>query len=188
MILICGLGNPETKSETYRETRHNIGFLYIDYLLQILSLAEQDFKKKFQSLYLQTKLFDQDVILMKPQGFMNNSGTAIYELCHFYKIPVRNIIIIHDELDLNFTTIKSKFSGGHAGHNGLRDIHRTMTNKYYRIRIGISHPKNSENPLQSPADYVISKFSIKEKQQLAKIFDNCNEMLQDIILKIATNN
>ena len=184
MLLICGLGNPNTKLEKYEETRHNAGFLFIDYLLDKLALNNNKLKNKFQSLYIATKILNHDAILMKPQSFMNNSGKSVYELCHFYKIKANNAIIIHDELDLNFTEVKSKFAGGHAGHNGLKDIDKTITNKYHRIRIGIGHPRNSNNPFLSPADYVLSKFSIAEKEQLPEIFAHSYDNLLNIIKNI----
>jgi PTH1 family peptidyl-tRNA hydrolase len=184
MLLICGLGNPDTTLDKYQETRHNAGFLFIDHLLKKLYLDKNKLKSKFQSLYTLARILDHDVILMKPQSFMNNSGKAVYELCHFYKIKAKNTFIIHDELDLKFTEIRNKFAGGHAGHNGLKDIDRSMTNKYHRIRIGIGHPKNSNNPFLSPADYVLSKFSIAEKNQLTEIFERSYNNLLDIIKTI----
>ena len=124
----------------------------------------------------------KEVILAKPQTFMNNSGNAIYEICHFYKIISNNVIIIHDELDIEFNKIKTKFSGGHAGHNGLKSIDNCITKKYHRIRIGIDHPKNTPSPLVSPADYVLSKFTMEQQKNLPNIFNHSHNILQKILI------
>lgn len=179
MFLICGLGNPGAE---YTKTRHNLGFLFIDYLLSKLDISHDDLKTKYNSFYIKTTLFNQEVILLKPQTFMNNSGTAIYEISHFYKIIPKDTIIIHDELDLKFGDIKVKFSGGHAGHNGLKSIDKCITKKYHRIRLGIDHPRNTVTPLMSVSDYVLSNIPLNDYKKLDTIFNNAEDLLQTLLV------
>ena len=132
--LFVGLGNP---GEKYAATRHNAGFWFID------AIAAQTNIK----LALDAKIFGevgklaQDIWLLKPTTFMNNSGKAVAALANYYKILPAEILIIHDELDLPAGTAKLKFGGGHGGHNGLKDIHAALgTADYWRLRLGIDHP------------------------------------------------
>lgn len=134
--LFVGLGNP---GDQYEKTRHNAGFWWID------QIANQTNSK----LRLEAKMFGavakvatkQDCWLLKPTTFMNLSGKAVAAVANYYKIAPAEILIIHDELDLPPATAKLKFSGGHGGHNGLKDIHAALgTSDYWRLRIGIGHP------------------------------------------------
>lgn len=140
MWLLVGLGNPGTK---YENNRHNIGFMAVD------AIAEEQefpaFKKKFQGLLSEGTIAGEKVILLKPQTYMNNSGQSVVEAAKFYKIPIDNIVVFHDELDLAVFKIRTKKGGGHAGHNGLRSIDSHMNSKdYWRIRLGIGHPGDKE--------------------------------------------
>jgi len=181
MILICGLGNP---GDEYQLTRHNIGFLFIDYLADKILAPTDSLKSKYKALYAQTNYLGHSTILVKPQTFMNNSGIAVYELAHFYKIPSENIIVIHDELDIGFGQIKTKFAGGHAGHNGLRDIDKRVGNKYHRIRVGIDHPRNTLTPQMSPADYVLQKFSASEQKDLDNLYSDIESRLEKLVSEL----
>ena len=178
MILICGLGNIGSE---YINTRHNIGFIFIDYLLQKLAITENSLKEKHQSLLVQDSLHQHNVIFAKPQNFMNNSGVAVHSIARFYKIPAQNIIIIHDELDLSFGDVRTKFAGGHAGHNGLRSIDQHIGNQYHRIRIGIDHPRNSENPFMPVSNYVLGNFTAEQQLQLSDIFQKSAKLLENIM-------
>jgi len=152
--LIVGLGNP---GEKYIFTRHNIGFLVIDAFLdnlQFINLNFPSFKAKaFKS---------NDLILAKPQTFMNNSGESIIALKKYFKIENKNIIVIHDDLDLPFGTVKFKIGGGHGGHNGLKSIDKYIGNDYIRVRIGIGRPQNKDEVI----NYVLKNFSKDELQKL----------------------
>jgi len=178
MFLVCGLGNPGAE---YLKTRHNIGFLFIDYLLSKLGIDASDLKNKYNSLYIKEDLFGKEVVVLKPQTFMNNSGVSVYEVSRFYKILPKNVIIIHDELDIGYGNIKTKFSGGHAGHNGLRSIDKYITNKYHRIRLGIDHPRNTNTPLMPVSNYVLSNFSLDEFDKMEELFIKAEKILEGIL-------
>lgn len=156
MFLIAGLGNP---GEKYKNTRHNIGFLVIDEIaknLQTTSINNSNFKSITQK--------SNNTILAKPQTFMNLSGESILAIADYYGIDNNEIIIIHDDLDLPFGTVKFKIGGGHGGHNGLRSIDSYIGQDYIRVRIGIGKPQNQE-----VADYVLSDFSKDETNKLQDI-------------------
>lgn len=135
--LFVGLGNPGTE---YQATRHNAGFWWVDALARQwkVSLAAD---KAWQARVVRTAVAGQTVWLLEPQTFMNLSGRAVAGLARFYKITPPEILVAHDELDIVVGQVKLKRGGGHAGHNGLRDIHDQLgSNDYWRLRIGIGHP------------------------------------------------
>lgn len=150
MILVFGLGNPGKK---YERTPHNAGFLVLDQIAQSLNIG--DFKEKFgESLFIKTKRKNNDLILIKPQTFMNNSGAAAAQFKNFFKAANENIIIIHDDIDLPFGQFKESFDSGAAGHKGVQSIINAVGGKnFYRLRIGIC-PKEKPNDLE---DYVTKK-------------------------------
>lgn len=154
-ILIVGLGNP---GEEYEFTRHNVGFMAID------ALAPKDsvWKKEKNALTTRCEINGHKVILAKPQTFMNNSGDAVSPLMAFYKIPLENLIVIHDDMDIKLGDKKEKIGGSSAGHNGIKSIDAAVGNEYKRIRIGIGHPRDFDSSMQ-PADWVLGKFN---KEQL----------------------
>lgn len=168
LILICGLGNPGTE---YLNTRHNIGFKVIDALAYTLKI--NSFESKFSSLIAIYKNGEHKVILCKPQTFMNLSGQAISKIVNFYKIPVENIWVVHDDIDLEFTTIKVKQGGSHAGHNGLKNIDNHIGKNYHRIRVGVGRPLNKEDV----TNYVLSNFSKTEMKELDFVIQNTIEQL-----------
>ena len=161
MYLISGLGNPGDK---YKNTRHNIGFLVIDEITKNLSTSNIN-NQNFQAI-VQKNL---SKLYVKPQTFMNASGDSIVNIVEYYNIPNENIIIVHDDLDLAFGTVKFKVGGGHGGHNGLRSIDSHIGKEYMRVRIGIGKPENRGDV----ANYVLSDFS---KEQF--------ELLPDIIVHV----
>jgi len=179
MFLIVGLGNP---GDEYKNNRHNIGFKFIDYLLE--SSSNTKIQKKFNAIIAKTVLNDHEVILLKPQNYMNNSGLAVKEVSHFFKIKSENIIVIHDELDLKFNEIKTKFSGGSAGHNGLKDIDKHIGNNYHRIRIGIDHPRNLENSNIEVANYVLQNFNLNELKLIEEILYKSQIELNKILNRV----
>lgn len=158
MFLIAGLGNPGDK---YTYTRHNVGFMVIDEMAKNLSLKTNINKSNFIADVVKSSTN----LLVKPLTFMNNSGQSIVAIMDYYKIELDNIIVIHDDLDLPFGTVKFKIGGGHGGHNGLRSIDSHIGKEYIRIRVGIGKP-NSKNDV---ANYVLSDFSKVELKQLEDI-------------------
>ncbi len=164
MFLIVGLGNPGLD---YAYTRHNVGFMFIDYLAYELGFL--DFRSRFSSLYTE-KLFECNakVVLQKPQTYMNNSGNAVSQLVAFYKIEPQNIFVIHDDLDMRPMQLRIKFGGSAGGHNGLRDIEKVIGKDYWHIKVGIGRPIEREQV----ANYVLSPFYKDELTILeSKVFE-----------------
>lgn len=154
MKLIVGLGNIGVN---YENTRHNIGFKVVEQLA--LKYDFTKFCNKCNSLISLGEIAGSRLILVKPITYMNNSGIALRKLIDYYKLTVDQILVIHDDLDLSYLTIKYKIAGGHGGHNGLRSIINHIGNDYQRLRIGIGRPCG----MQSVADYVLSNFSQTEQ-------------------------
>jgi PTH1 family peptidyl-tRNA hydrolase len=161
MFLIVGLGNPGLK---YENTKHNFGFLLADEIVKQFSL--ENLGNKFNAQFFSGKISDHKVFLIKPQEYMNLSGSAVLSFATFYKIPLENIIVLHDDLDLDFGRIKTKIGGGNAGHNGLKDIDARLGKSYTRIRLGIGRP---ENPEYEISDFVLSKFNNDELKKIDEI-------------------
>ena len=135
--LLVGLGNPGPE---YDATRHNAGFWFVDGAARVLK-APLSMDKSYQGLVARTAFQGQPVWLLEPQTFMNLSGKSVGALARFFKINPDEVLVVHDELDLPPGEAKLKFGGGHAGHNGLRDIHGQLgTGDYWRLRLGIGHP------------------------------------------------
>jgi peptidyl-tRNA hydrolase, PTH1 family len=152
--LVVGLGNP---GDAYEKTRHNAGFWFAEDVAHDIGGA-LTFEKKFSALVARGVAAFADVRVALPQTFMNLSGTTVASMAKFYEIPSESILIAHDELDLPSGEIKLKFGGGHAGHNGLRDIHAKLgTPNYWRLRVGIGHPRDSASPHKNVADWVLER-------------------------------
>ena len=167
MKLLVGLGNPGSE---YKNTRHNIGFSIIDNAADKLEIISE--KNRFDSCIIEAKHSSNKVLLMKPQTFMNNSGVAVSKVVNFYKIPLENIIVFHDDIDLDFGKIKFKMGGGHGGHNGLRSIDQHIGKYYYRLRYGVGRPFDKAQV----SSYVLGNFTADEKTKNIKIIDSivCN--------------
>lgn len=164
MKIIIGLGNPGKK---YEHTRHNAGFLAVDFLLENFKLSGRESKSGFYSQVWEYTGEGDKILLVKPQTFMNNSGQAAAELANFYKInPSQDLLVIHDDVDLPFHTWKLVPAASSAGHNGVQDIiDRLGTQDFYRIRIGVESRQNKNEP---PTDsFVLSPFSPQELSALA---------------------
>ena len=157
MHLIVGLGNPGPKYET---NRHNIGFLVVDRIADQLNAPS--FREKFKGLSSKASKGSNDIVLLKPQTFMNLSGESVRKAMDFYKVPIEQVIVIHDELDLAEGDIRLKVGGGAAGHNGLKSIVQHATNAFVRVRYGIGRPVHG-----SPANFVLSDFSSEEQISLS---------------------
>ena len=162
MFLVVGLGNPDKE---YQATRHNVGFMAADKIFRRHGFS--DFKKKAQGLVAQGEIAGEKVLLVKPMTYMNLSGNCVAELVNFYKLQPKNIIVIHDEMDLSVGQIKVKNGGGAAGHNGLKSIDSQIGNTYNRIRIGISRPQQKEQVI----DWVLSKFNKEDQTKIEKALD-----------------
>ena len=135
--LIIGLGNP---GREYEVTRHNAGFWWVDKLARANSLNFRE-EARFHGLLARGRVHGQEVMLLKPDTFMNHSGRAVGAIAQFFKIGPAEMLVVHDELDLPPGSAKLKRGGGHGGHNGLKDIHAHLgSNDYWRLRIGIGHP------------------------------------------------
>ena len=174
MLLFVGLGNPTPDSEN---NRHNVGFKIIDYINKEFNLSKQ--KPKFKGLLTTGKIGDQKIYAIKPLTFMNNSGICIRELIEYFKIDAENVIVFHDDLDVEFGKIKAKFGGSSAGHNGVESIDKFIGKEYSRVRIGIGKPKAKS----SVVDHVLKDFDEEEKIELEKITDNITSSLEILIDK-----
>lgn len=157
MWCIVGLGNP---GEGYTNTRHNIGFKILDALAQQYHISA--YGSKFQAECFKGPIDSHPCVCLKPQTFMNLSGQSVGEASRYFKIPVEQILVIHDDIDLEFGVIKTKMGGGHAGHNGLKSIDQHVGKNYYRLRVGIGRPVGR----QDVSDFVLDPFSKKEQQDI----------------------
>ena len=174
MLLFVGLGNPTPNSEN---NRHNIGFKIIDAINQKFGLSKQ--KPKFKGLVTTGKINEKKVYAIKPLTFMNNSGICIRELIEYFKIDAQNVIVFHDDLDIDFGKIKTKFGGSSAGHNGIESIDRFIGKDYSRVRIGIGKPKTEI----AVTDHVLKDFDEDEKEELKKITDSIIKSLSILLDK-----
>ncbi len=159
-----GLGNPTPK---YTKTRHNAGFLAVDYIVD--KLCAQPYKKKFDALCTTYKSGNTDIIMMKPQTFMNRSGISVDAAAKYYKIPPKNIIVIFDDISLAVGKMRIRGQGSPGGHNGILSICGYLGDEFPRIKIGVGERPNKEYDL---ADWVLSSFTDKELKELSDIFDN----------------
>jgi len=173
MQAIFGLGNPGNK---YHLTRHNAGFWYVDALAKKYN-CQFKIDKKFKAEVATLKFNDNKVWLIKPQTFMNCSGQSVIPFVNFYRIPPDQILVAYDELDLPVGTAKLKKSGGHGGHNGLRDIIPGLGSDFRRLRIGIGHPgdKSKVTP------WVLGRPSIDDQMSLDRCIDKCISITDDLI-------
>lgn len=177
MKLIVGLGN---KGNEYNNTRHNVGFMVIDEYLNKHNLVLN--KEKFDGLYCDTVISDEKVIILKPQKYMNLSGEVILKFVNYFKIKVEDILVIHDDMDLELGSFKIRYKGGSGGHNGLKNIEANLkTNEYKRIKIGIS--KNNIDVI----DYVLGKFKSDELEKINDVIKIMPDVIDDF-LKISFEN
>ena len=171
--LIVGLGNPGSQ---YDKTRHNAGFWFVDELARRYSgrLASE---KRFSGEACKLQVGNHTVWLLKPMTFMNRSGLAVSQLANFYQIPVEQILVAHDELDIPAGDVRLKQAGGHGGHNGLRDIHAHMTANYWRLRLGIGHPGDRNQVV----DYVLSRPSVADEAVILRAIDTAAAQIELIL-------
>jgi PTH1 family peptidyl-tRNA hydrolase len=170
--LIVGLGNPGSK---YQNTRHNVGALAIEHI-QPLSFFSA--KKKFHARVSESTLNSKKVVYLLPDTYMNESGLAVSAAVNFYKVPLSQVVVLHDEIDIDFSTLRLKLGGGDNGHNGLKNIRLKLgSGDFMRVRIGVSRPTG----FIDPADYVLSNFTKSESSALPEIFDRVQGALQVLV-------
>ncbi|MFL2801880.1 MAG: aminoacyl-tRNA hydrolase [Paracoccaceae bacterium] len=171
MKLLVGLGNP---GEKYKLTRHNVGFMVLDRFISKLSI--QDWDKKFDSRFKKIISNEKRIILIKPLTYMNLSGYAVQKARNFYNIDNNNIIIIHDDIDLELGRVKLKNGGGDSGHNGLKSVIKNIGNEFIRIRIGVGRPEKID-----VSAYVLNNFFKKEISLLEEVIQKSCEGIKLLI-------
>ena len=174
MLLFVGLGNPTPDSEN---NRHNIGFKIIDAINQKFSLTKQ--KPKFKGLLTTGNVADQKIYAIKPLTFMNNSGICIRELIEYFKIDAEDVVVFHDDLDVEFGKIKAKFGGSSAGHNGIESIDKFIGKDYSRVRVGIGKPEKKIEV----SDFVLTNFTEEEKIVIEKVIRSIIDSMPILIDK-----
>jgi len=176
MHLLIFLGNPGKK---YQKNRHNIGFIAGSYLAEKHSISYN--QKKFNALTGKGKIDGNDVALLFPQTYMNNSGESVSKALAFYQENIENCIVIHDEIELPFGDIRVKTGGGHKGHNGLRSIIQHCSSPdFHRIRFGVGRP---DNPNIEVADHVLSNFTNDEMNDMSSHINKIETFIIDILNK-----
>lgn len=167
MTLVVGLGNPDSK---YKNNRHNVGFMLIDKLVDELEALENS-KPQFRGKLYKSK----DILLLKPLTYMNLSGESVRAVSDYYK--PQKVIVVHDDLDLPFGSLRFKKGGGHGGHNGLKSIDSHIGKDYYRVRIGIGKPEEKSKVIS----HVLSDFSKEEFSKLDEILKVAKEAIKELI-------
>lgn len=168
MKLIIGLGNP---GKEYVKTRHNVGFLFVDFLQQAFHCEAFHPNTKMSAEISSGVINGEKILLIKPTTFMNASGTAVQALMHFYKFSASDIAIVHDDLDIAPGIYKTTLSSRAAGHNGVQDIiDKIGTQNFFRIRIGIGRPAEVAGVCMPSHDFVLQNFSEEETKNLSELF------------------
>lgn len=179
MKLIIGLGNP---GKQYENTRHNVGFMVLERLREIANFSDFQMNEKFNSFIAEKKDDSgEKILLVKPMQFMNRSGEAVKTLVDFYKVPLENISVIHDDLDINLGEYKISEDSSAAGHNGVQDIiDKLGIQKFKRYRIGIEGAEKRKDRGEIPGDvFVLQKFTDEETEEIKNIITE----VVDIFLK-----
>jgi len=173
-FLIAGLGNPGTK---YEHTRHNIGFMTLDHFGS--SVDCEPVLEKFDGKYCRQHLHGNQIVLVRPETFMNRSGQCVAGFVRFFKIPLSNILILHDDLDLTPGRVKVVARGGAGGHNGIRSLVQHLgSNDFARVKIGIGRPDRNDNGQGVPVEhYVLSRFSTEEEKGFDALFDKTDQAI-----------
>ncbi|OZD01113.1 aminoacyl-tRNA hydrolase [Rhodococcus sp. 06-235-1A] len=181
--LIVGLGNPGPQ---YEKTRHNVGFMVADALAGRIGSTFSSHKKSNSDI-VQARLGSRSVVIAKPRTFMNLSGQPVAALARFFSIEPANIVVVHDELDIDFGALRLKLGGGEGGHNGLRSISQHLSTKdYLRVRVGVGRPPGR----MDPASFVLKPFSAAERKDLGVVVEeaaDAAELLLSAGLEAAQN-
>tara|TARA_B100002049_G_C15978160_1_gene331784 strand:- start:168 stop:752 length:585 start_codon:yes stop_codon:yes gene_type:complete len=178
MLALIGLGNP---SSSHKNNRHNVGFMLIDSVVKYKNLGV--YKNKFNAHIINTQISSVPIILVKPQTFMNRSGTCVSQIMHFYKLETKNIVVFHDDIDLQLGKIKTKIGGSNGGHNGLKDIDGHIGIEYRRVRIGIGHP--GEKSLVNK--YVLGDFNKKDLIITTSFIKNITSQIDSFVISLHKN-
>lgn len=172
MKIIAGLGNPGQK---YDKTKHNTGFMTIDHYLDEKGLSLD--KDKFEGLWTKQKINGEDVILLEPQTYMNESGRSVSQVANFFKVDPEDILIIQDDMDMPIGKIRIRANGKSGGHNGIKSIIRDLgTEKFNRLKIGIRHPKNA-----TVVSWVLTPFNDEQQKLMDDAFDTSVKIIDDFI-------
>jgi PTH1 family peptidyl-tRNA hydrolase len=174
-LIVVGLGNV---GKQYNRTRHNIGFECINAFAHHNNFPDWIEKKDLKCFLTKQLLGDTTVILIKPSTYMNLSGEAVQAVQHYYKLAPGAIMVVHDDVDVSFGAIRTKFGGGDAGHNGLKSVIQYSGNDFYRIRIGIANDKMAAIPLEN---FVLMAFSSDEQNKLPLIYKQVNSIIKEFI-------
>lgn len=170
MKLIVGLGNP---GKEYENTRHNIGFQLLDYISNKQSISFN--QEKFNAKYTECIINGEKVIMIKPLSYMNLSGSVVAKFVSFYKIDVKDILVIQDDLDMSVGRVKIVTNSSSGGHNGIKDIERCLgTREYCRLKIGIAKDKSIDTK-----DYVLGNFNDDDKKILNDVYDKLSSVVDD---------
>lgn len=172
MRLVVGLGNPGPKYEGHR---HNVGFMVMDRWAERLNAGP--FREKFQGQFAKTTFADDDVVLLKPMTYMNLSGESVQKAMQFFKVDLKDVVVVHDELDLPFATCRIKLGGGTAGHNGLKSIVKHGGGDgFVRLRVGIDRPRSGK-----VEGYVLSDFNSSERAELDDVVDHAIKGVEETL-------
>ena len=172
MKIIAGLGNPGLK---YDKTKHNTGFMTMDHYLDEKGLSLD--KDKFEGLWTKQKVNGEDVILLEPQTYMNESGRSVSQVANFFKVDPEDILIIQDDMDMPIGKIRIRANGKSGGHNGIKSIIRDLgTEKFNRLKIGIRHPKNA-----TVVSWVLTPFNDEQQKLMDDAFDTSVKIIDDFI-------
>ena len=171
--LVVGLGNP---GPAYAGTRHNVGAMVVDILADRVGGRFKSHRARAD--VVETRFGDQRVVLAKPRSYMNESGGPVVGLRDFFKVPVDQIVAVHDELDLGFGVIRLKLGGGDNGHNGLKSLRRSLgSGEFHRVRVGIGRPPGR----QDPADWVLRDFSPAERKELGLHVERAADAVESLL-------
>jgi peptidyl-tRNA hydrolase, PTH1 family len=173
MWLVVGLGNP---GREYEGSRHNVGFMVVDVLAR--RHRAPSYSSKFKGELAQTSIVGESCALLKPQTFMNLSGQSVQPTMAFFKIALENIIVVHDDLDLELGQIKIKRGGSAGGHNGIKSIDAQIGPNYLRVRGGIGHPRHEGRPV---VGHVLGAFKGKDAEEAAILVENCADAVESLI-------
>jgi PTH1 family peptidyl-tRNA hydrolase len=171
VYLVVGLGNPGAK---YAGNRHNVGFMVVERLAERLKAGA--FREKFSGEF--TRVSSPDAVLLKPMTFMNLSGESIQQAMQFFKVALKDVIVVHDELDLAYGDNRIKLGGGTAGHNGLKSTVQHVGDGFVRLRVGIGRPRGSD-----AVPHVLGDFSAAERTTLPDVLDHAAQGVETIFAK-----
>ena len=180
MYVFAGLGNPGAR---YVNNRHNVGYLIAERIAQLNNMGEFRRRSKFFGEVSEGEINNNRVLVLKPDTFMNESGRSIGAVLRYYNVTPTQLYVLHDDLDLSFGKIRIKFGGGHAGHNGLKNVSSHIGSEYWRLRVGIGHPGHKD--LVMP--YVLQDFNKQELIWLERLFEAVGDSIALLLLSETSN-